>query len=207
MALNPEAPLPASALLVAHRADASGTSYIFSDYLSTVSSGWRSGPGRGRRLVWPSGVGGTGNEGVAGYVKQAVGSIGYVEVVYARQNRLPVAHVRNRSGRFISPMPFEIASAAASSMQDDSSSGDLRRSLVDARGDQSYPISSFTWILLSPEHLGPGKTRQLVDFLQWALTDGGDIASSLGYVALPTVTAARALGLLDSLAAASGRRP
>ena len=191
--------------MVVHRADASGTSFIFSDYLSAVSARWRSGPGRGRDLTWPSGVGGSGNEGVAGTVKQAVGSIGYVEVVYARQNRLPVAHVRNRAGRFISPMPFEIASAAASLAGADPGRGDLRQSLVDAPGDQAYPIASFTWILLAPQRLGPAKLAQLVDFLQWALVDGSDIATSLGYVALPTVTASRVLDLLDTLQAPPAR--
>jgi len=200
-ALNPGAPLPNSDILVVHRADGSGTSYIFSDYLAAVSPAWAAGPGRGKDVRWPAGIGGKGNEGVAGQVKQMLGSIGYLEVVYARQNHLPVAHVRNRGGRFISPMPYEIASAAATAMDDAGASGDLRLSLVDAAGDQAYPIASFTWMLLAPERIGPVKTRQLIDFLQWALLDGGDMASSLGYVALPTVTATRVLDLLDTLPA------
>ncbi|MEQ1693305.1 MAG: phosphate ABC transporter substrate-binding protein PstS [Gemmatimonas sp.] len=205
--LNPGALLPARDVLVVHRADASGTSFIFSDYLAAASPRWQAGPGRGKMLAWPVGVGGSGNEGVAGQVKQVVGSIGYVEVVYARQNRLPVAHVRNRSGRFITPMPYEIASAAASMPHDSAGTPDLRRSLVNAPGDQAYPIVSFTWILLSPQRIGRDKSRALVDLLQWCLEEGGATASSLGYVPLPTVTAARVLELLDTIRTAAARRP
>jgi phosphate transport system substrate-binding protein len=200
-ALNPGVALPHTDILVVHRADGSGTSYIFSDYLAAISREWASGPGRGKDVRWPAGIGGRGNEGVAGQVKQMVGSIGYLEVVYARQNHLPVAHIRNQRGRFISPMPYEIASAAASAMDVAGAGGDLRLSLVNAAGDQAYPIASFTWLLLSPTRLGSVKTNQLVEFLRWALLDGGDLASSLGYVALPTVTATRVLDQLDTLSA------
>ncbi len=194
---NPGAPLPASDILVVHRTDGSGTSYIMSDYLTAVSPAWAAGPGRGKDVRWPTGIGGKGNEGVAGQVKQLVGSIGYLEVVYARQNRLPIAHIRNRAGHFISPMPFEIASAAASSGASNDSL-DVRASLVDATGEQAYPIASFTFMLLAPQAIGLEKTRQLVAFLHWALTDGGDVASALGYVALPTATATRVLERLDA---------
>lgn len=206
-ALNPGATLPACEIAVVHRADGSGTSYIFSDYLTTVSPAWAKGPGRGKDIRWPVGIGGKGNEGVAGQVKQLPGSIGYLEVVYARQNHLPVAHIRNRAGRFASPMPFEIASAAASVTDDTTRAHDLRRSLVDAPGDHAYPIASFTWMLLAPQRSGAATTRQLVDFLRWALVDGGDIASTTGYVALPTVTAARVLRLLDQLAPRAATNP
>jgi phosphate transport system substrate-binding protein len=205
IALNPGVALPASNIIVVHRSDASGTTFVFSDYLSAVNAHWHSSPGKGRQLNWPTGVGGAGNEGVAGQVKQSVGSIGYVEVVYARQNRLPVAHVRNKSGRFISPMPFEIASAAETSGAS-YSDADLRHSLVDAPGSQSYPIVSFTWILLSPDRLGPAKLKQLRDFLRWALVEGNTVATSMGYVALPKATATRVIGLLDTLASPD-RRP
>ena len=205
VALNPGAALPASSMTVVHRSDASGTTFVFSDYLSTVDGRWRSGPGKGRQLEWPVGVGGGGNEGVAGHVKQTVGSIGYVEVVYARQNRLPVAHVRNGAGRFVSPMPFEIASAAAN-VSASGDNGELEHSLVDAPGNQAYPIVSFTWILVSPDRLGPVKLRQLRSFLRWALVDGSEIATSMGYVALPKATATRVIGLLDTLASPD-RRP
>jgi phosphate transport system substrate-binding protein len=207
VALNPDAPLPDAEILVVHRADGSGTSYIMSDYLTTVSSAWAAGPGRGKDVHWPTGIGGKGNEGVAGQVKQMLGALGYIEVVYARQNRLPVAHLRNHAGRFVSPMPFEIASAAAGATAAAGSTGtgdrpgaqDLRVSLVDAPGDNAYPLASFTWMLISPQALGPEKTRQLTEFLRWALLDGGDMASQLGYVALPTETANRVLDRLDAL--------
>lgn len=200
-ALNPGVTLPALDIRVVHRADASGTSFVFSDYLSAVSTEWSSGPGRGKDVVWPAGSGGRGNEGVAGDVKATHGAIGYVEVLYARQNHLPVAHVRNRAGRFISPMPYEIAAAAAGVMDAAPANRDLRLSLVNAPGANAYPIASFSWILLSPDRIGRQKTRQLIDFLRWSMTDGVDATIRLGYVALPTITATRVLDLLDSLTA------
>lgn len=200
VALNPADTLPDSDILVVHRADGSGTSYIFSDYLAAVSPAWAAGPGRGKDVLWPTGIGGKGNEGVAGQVKQMVGAIGYLEVVYARQNRLPAVHIRNRAGKFVSPMPFEIASAATS-VEGDTTKRDLRVSLVNAASPHAYPIVSFTWMLIAPEAIGPVKTRQLADFLRWALADGGDMASALGYVALPSETAATVLAQLDALVA------
>ncbi len=204
-ALNPGAPLPDADILVVHRADGSGTSYIFSEYLAAVSPAWAAGPGRGKDVRWPTGIGGKGNEGVAGQVKQMPGAIGYVEVVYARQNHLPVAHLRNRAGRFVSPQPFEIAAAASSVTDTLAATSDLRVSLIDAGGDHDYPISSFTWLLLAPDDVGPRRTGLVVDFLRWALTEGADLAMEMGYVPLPTATAERVLDRLDALA--SPRRP
>jgi phosphate transport system substrate-binding protein len=211
--LNPTLTLPNTDILVVHRADGSGTSYIFSDYLSTVSPAWAAGPGRGKDVRWPVGIGGKGNEGVAGQVKQMPGAIGYLEVVYARQNRLPVVHVRNTAGRFISPMPFEIASAASAVLEDDraftatDAQGlpDLRVSLVNAPGAQSYPIASFTWMLIAPSAIGVTKSQQLAAFLRWALLDRPDIASTLGYVPLPSESAARVADRLDAALAGGGR--
>ena len=212
-ALNPTLTLPNTDILVVHRADGSGTSYIFSDYLSTVSPDWAAGPGRGKDVRWPVGIGGKGNEGVAGQVKQMPGAIGYLEVVYARQNRLPVVHVRNAAGRFISPMPFEIASAASAVLEDDRAFAatdakglpDLRVSLVNAPGAQSYPIASFTWMLIAPSAIGMTKSRQLAAFLRWALLDHPDIASTLGYVPLPSEAAMRVADRLDAALAGEGR--
>lgn len=212
-ALNPTLTLPNSDILVVHRADGSGTSYIFSDYLSTVSPDWAAGPGRGKDVRWPVGIGGKGNEGVAGQVKQMPGAIGYLEVVYARQNRLPVVRVRNAAGRFISPMPFEIASAASAVLEDDRAFAatdaqglpDLRVSLVNAPGAQSYPIASFTWMLIAPSAIGMTKSRQLAAFLRWALLDHPDIASTLGYVPLPSEAAARVADRLDTALTGEGR--
>lgn len=204
--LNPTATLPDSPIIVVHRADPSGTSFIFTDYLSVVSPDWAAGPGRGRAVPWPVGVSGTGNEGVAGTVKETIGALGYLEVVYARQNRLPVAHVQNREGRFVSPMPYEIASAAAAVLDrlppgvpETPRAADLRLSLVNAPGPQSYPIASFTWLLLAPDAIGERKTKQLVAFLRWALLEAGDLTSSIGYVPLPTVASERIVDRLELL--------
>lgn len=202
-ALNPNLELPARDLLVVHRADGSGTSYILSDYLSSVSSEWASGPGRGKDVRWPVGIGGKGNEGVAGQVKAMEGAFGYIEVVYARQNFLPVAHIRNKSGKFASPQAHEISSAAASVTDSLAQTSDLRVSLVNAPGADAYPITSFTWLLVSPSALGPVKTKQLTQFLRWAFKDGETVAGELGYVPLPASTAARVLTRLDALDASS----
>jgi len=208
-ALNPDRRLPSDSVIVVVRDDDSGTSYIFSDYLTTVSSDWARGPGRGSTVDWPVGRGVQGNEGVAGLVKQTIGAVGYVEAVYARQNRLPLAHLRNRAGRFVSPMPYEIAAAAAQVLEREAGSmtrpNDYRLSLVDAPGQASYPIASFTWLVFSPTVLGAPRTRQLVDFLHWALRDGSAITSSLGYVTLPTAVAEDVLQRLDELPQSSQR--
>jgi phosphate transport system substrate-binding protein len=214
--LNPRLTMPTTDILVVHRADGSGTSYIFSDFLTTVSPAWAAGPGRGKDVRWPVGIGGKGNEGVAGQVKQMPGAIGYLEVVYARQNRLPVVHVRNAAGHFISPMPFEIASAATAMLESDrklnasetNGTPDLRVSLVNAPGAQSYPIASFTWMLIAPSAIGPDKSRQLAAFIRWALLDTPDVASMLGYVPLPSEAAMRIVDRLDAaLATEQSRLP
>jgi phosphate transport system substrate-binding protein len=207
-ALNAGVQLPGSPIRVVHRNDGSGTTFILTDYLSSVSTSWASGPGRGMDVQWPVGIGVGGSEGVAAQVKSTPGSLGFLEVVYARQNRLAIAHIRNRAGKFVSPMPFEIASAAAGAGSTLEGSGaqhpprtlDLRASIVDAPGEHAYPLSSFTWILFSPGVLGPARSRQLVDFMSWALSDGADLASGLGYVSLPGELAERVVQRLDSLA-------
>lgn len=202
--LNPEVALPDLPIVVVHRVDGSGTTWLLSEYLSQISPAWARGPGRGRVLEWPLGVGGAGNEGIAGEVKATIGSIGYVEVVYARQNRLPVAHLRNREGKFVSPMPFEIASAATAVLDSlggarlDRQTG-FRVSLANAPGAQAYPLSAFTFLLLDPDGTGYERSRQMVDFLRWAYGDGAPIASSLGYVPLPTAAAERILRQLDQV--------
>ena len=201
-ALNPEVELPDLPIVVVHRVDGSGTTWLLSEYLSQISPAWAQGPGRGRVLVWPIGVGGSGNEGIAGEVKATIGSIGYVEVVYARQNRLPVAHLRNREGRFVSPLPFEIESAATAVLDSiggrplDRQAG-FRVSLANAPGAQAYPLSAFTFLLLDPDMAGRDRSRQMVEFLRWAYDDGAAIASSMGYVPLPAAAAERILRQLD----------
>lgn len=204
-ALNPEVALPARDILVVHRADGSGTSYILSDYLSSVNAEWAMGPGRGKDVRWATGIGGKGNEGVAGQVKAMEGAFGYIEVVYARQNFLPVAHVQNKSGNFASPQAHEISAAAASVTDSLSGSSDFRISLVNAAGADAYPITSFTWLLLAPANIGATKTQQLTQFLRWALKDGETVAGELGYVSLPAATARRVLARLDALDVPSQR--
>lgn len=201
--LNADVALPARDILVVHRADGSGTSYILSDYLSSVSADWAKGPGRGKDVRWPVGIGGKGNEGVAGQVKAMEGAFGYIEVVYARQNFLPVAHLQNKSGKFASPQPHEISSAAASVTDTLATTSDLRVSLVNAPGADAYPITSFTWLLVAPANIGQVKTKQLTQFLRWAFSDGEAVAGELGYVPLPASTAARVLARLDALDASS----
>ena len=205
-ALNAEAPLPALPIRVVHRDDGSGTTYIFTDYLAAVSAPWARTVGRGRTVRWPAGAGSNGNEGVAGTVKQTPGAIGYVEVVYARQNRLPSARLENRAGRFVSPMPFEIARAATARVEALRGAPWMEASLVDAPGRASYPLVSFTWLLVDPAALGAAKAAQFRDFVQWALTEGADVASTLGYVPLPTLLADAVQARLGRAVAADSAR-
>ncbi len=196
-ALNPGVALPDRDVLVVHRSDGSGTSYIFTDYLASVSPAWAAGPGRSKDVRWPVGLGGKGNEGVAGQVKQMPGAVGYVEATYARQNRLPTALLRNAAGNFVSPTAFEVAAAATSALEAAGDSADLRRSIVNAPGAQAYPIASFTWMLVAPELIGAEKTASLYRFVHWALHSGDQLARELGYEPLPTDLVDRLLPMLD----------
>ena len=191
--LNPGVNLPNKDMIVVHRSDASGTTYIFTDYLTTVSPAWKAGPGRGKDVQWPVGLGGKGNEGVSGQVKQTPGSIGYVELAYARQNKLPYAHVKNAAGVFVEPTIASITAAAAASSAKVAGSPDLRVSFVDAPGKDSYPISSWTYILVYENQADRAKGKKLIDFLRWAIHDGQKDAAALDYGPLP----ANVVSLLD----------
>jgi phosphate transport system substrate-binding protein len=184
-ALNPGVRLPASDLLVVHRSDGSGTTYVFTDYLTTVSPAWKAGPGRGKEVRWPVGLGGKGNEGVAGQIKQTPGSVGYVELAYAKQNGLSMAAIRNSAGEFVVPSVAAMTAAAAGAAQNLAANTDYRISIVNAPGTGVYPISSFTWILVYERQKDPVKARKLVDFLNWALTEGEAQAAALDYAPLP----------------------
>jgi phosphate transport system substrate-binding protein len=188
---NPGVTLPDRPVLVVHRSDGSGTTYIFTDYLSTVSKDWIAGPGRGKDVQWPVGLGGKGNEGVAGQVKQLPGAIGYVELAYAKQNRLTYASIKNASGKFVAPS-VETATAAAegvaAKLPPDS---DYRLSIVNAPGENAYPISSFTWIILYQNQRDAAKGKKLVDFLKWALTEGQAQVTSLDYAPIPSALTQR----------------
>ena len=204
-AINTGVVLPDEPLRVVHRLDDSGTSYIVSDYLSTVSASWLAGPGRGKHVAWPVGAGARGNEGVAAQVKQTIGAIGFVESSYARFNRLPTARVRNASGRFIAPAAFEVAAAAVSVLDTVRQPADLRVSIVNAPGAQAYPIASFSWLLIAPEAISPAKYAQLLRFVEWAVRDGEQMARELGYEPVPATLAEHVLRSLPADAAIPDR--
>ena len=184
-ALNPGVTLPASDILVVHRSDGSGTTYIFSDYLAAVSPAWKSGPGKGKELAWPTGLGAKGNEGVAGQVKQMPGAIGYVELAYAKQNGLAYASIQNAAGNFVAPSIESVTAAAAGAAQNLPADTDFRISIVNAPGADAYPISSFTYLLVYANQPDAEKGKALVGFLKWYLHDGEKSAAALDYAPLP----------------------
>jgi len=183
--LNPGVSLPNQDILVVHRSDGSGTTYIFTDYLDKVSPAWHSGVGKGKEVKWPVGLGGKGNEGVSGQVKQTPGAVGYVELAYAKQNNLPAALVRNKAGQYVAASVPAVTAAAAGVAQSLPANTDYRISIVDAPGAQSYPISSFTWLLVYQHQKDALKGKKLVDFLNWAMTEGEKSAPTLDYAPLP----------------------
>jgi phosphate transport system substrate-binding protein len=195
--LNPGVKLPAGDILVVHRSDGSGTTYIFTDYLATVSPEWARVVGRGKEVKWPAGIGAKGNEGVAGQVKQTPGSIGYVELAYAKQNQLPYAHVRNAAGQFVEPTIASITAAADGVKLPPNT--DYRVSIVNAPGATAYPISSFTWLLVYKNQSDAEKGRKLKDFLRWAYSEGEQSASALDYAPLPAGLTQRLTARLDSI--------
>ena len=198
-ALNPGVTLPNTDILVVHRSDGSGTSFIFTDYLATVSAKWQQGPGKGKEVQWPTGLGAKGNEGVAGQVKQTPGAIGYAELAYARQNALPVASVRNANGEFVTPTIESATAAAAGAAASLPANTDYRISIVNAKGAGAYPITSFTWILLYRNQPDAAKGQKLIDFLTWALTDGEKQAGSLDYAPLPAAMAQQLVERLKTI--------
>jgi phosphate transport system substrate-binding protein len=188
--LNPGVSLPSLDVVVVHRSDGSGTTFIFSDYLATVSPAWATAVGRGQSLNWPVGLGGKGSEGVAGQVKQTPGAIGYVELSYAKQNNQPSALIKNAAGAWVAPTLESVTAAAASVVPTLPANTDYRISIVNGPGKDTYPISSFTWILVYQHQTDPVKGKKLVDFLNWALTDGQTLATPLDYAPLPSNMAA-----------------
>lgn len=174
--------LPASDIQVAHRSDGSGTSFIFTDYLSKVSPDWKTKVGTNASVSWPVGLGGKGNEGVTGIVKQTPGSIGYVELIYAVQQKLPIADVKNAAGKFVTPS-FASVTAAAAGMKE--MPEDFRVSITNAPGAAAYPISSFTWLLIPTQIPDAGKKKAITDFLGWMLTTGQKDCEGLSYAPLP----------------------
>ena len=197
--LNTGVSLPNQDILVVHRSDGSGTTYIFTDYLTTAVPAWKTGVGKGKEVKWPVGVGAKGNEGVAGQVKQTPGSIGYVELAYAKQNNLPIAAIRNQSGQFVVASVAAVTAAAAGAAAKLPANTDYRISIVNAPGADAYPISSFTWILVYQHQRDETKGKKIVDFLNWALTDGEASAATLDYAPLPSSMAATVKQRLSSI--------
>jgi len=182
-ALNPGVKLPGTDITVAHRSDGSGTTYIFVDYLSKVSPDFKKTVGVATSVNWPVGVGGKGNEGVAGLVKQTPGSIGYVELIYAKQNNIDYGLVQNLDGEFVAATLESVTAAASAAGK--AMPKDFRVSITNAPGKGVYPISSFTWLLFYESPSDKQKAKVMNDFVKWALTDGQKYASELGYAPLP----------------------
>ena len=185
---NPGVTFPAGEITVVHRADGSGTSYIFCDYLSKVSPEWKTKVGVATSVNWPAGIGGKGNEGVAGLVKQTPASIGYVELIYALQNKIACGSVKSFDGEFVRASIDSVSAAAASAAKQ--MPPDFRVSITNAPGPNVYPISSFTWILLYESAKDKHRSRLMVDFMKWALHDGQKFAGELGYAPLPEAVVA-----------------
>jgi phosphate transport system substrate-binding protein len=179
---NPGVSLPDKDIIVIHRSDGSGTTYIWTDYLSKVSSEWQSQVGKGTSVKWPVGLGGKGNEGVAGSIRQLQGALGYVELIYAVQNNIPYGVVRNAAGNFVKASLESVTAAAASAPK---MPADFRVSITNAPGKDAYPISSFTWLLIPEQSKDPGKGKILADFLNWMVTDGQKMTAALSYAPLP----------------------
>src|SRR5215217_2424252 len=196
---TPGVTLPANDITVVHRSDGSGTSAVFTDYLSKVSAEWKEKVGSGTSPSWPTGIGGKGNEGVTGQVKNTPNTIGYVELAYAVKNNLPVAHVKNASGNFIEPSIDAVTAAASASAAN--TPDDLRVSITNAAGPQAYPISSYTYTLVYKDQKDAGKGKALMDFLWWGIHDGEGFAKELQYAPLPADIVKRAEAKISSITA------
>jgi phosphate transport system substrate-binding protein len=186
--VNPGVKLPGQSIIVVHRSDGSGTTYVFTDYLSKVSPDWQGSVGKGTSVKWPVGIGAKGNEGVAGMVRQMDGAIGYVELIYAVQNKIPYGSVRNAAGQFIKA---DLASTTAAAASVKSMPADYRVSITNAPGKDAYPISTFTWLLIPAQSKDAGKGKILSDFLKWMLDSGQSMTSELTYAPLPTEVATK----------------
>lgn len=178
---NPGLSLPTWPVLVVHRSDGSGTTDIFTDYLSKVSADWKAKVGHGTSVQWPTGIGGQGNEGVANQVRNTKGGVGYIELAYAKQNKMPYGAVKNHAGNYIEPDP-KYVTAAAASLNDLPS--DLRFSITDMPGSEAYPIAGSTWVLLYKDQSNPAQGKLVANFVEWAITDGQKYANELDYAVL-----------------------
>jgi phosphate transport system substrate-binding protein len=180
--VNPGVNFPDRDIVVAHRSDGSGTTFIWTDYLSKVSPDWESRVGRNTSVQWPIGLGGKGNEGVAGLIRQMPGAIGYIELIYAVQNKISYGSVKNSAGNFVKASLESVTAAAASAPK---MPADFRVSITNAPGKDAYPISSFTWLLVPQQSKDAAKGKILVDYLNWMVTDGQKMTAALSYAPLP----------------------
>ncbi len=205
--LNPGVQMPDRDILVVHRSDGSGTTYVFTDYLSTVSPTWAERIGTGKSVDWAVGLGAKGNEGVTGQVEQTEGSIAYVEQVYAQQNGLPTAAIQNSSGEFVQPTPEATPAAAAGAASQMGEDTDFRVSIVNPAGAESYPIAAWTYLLVPPNMPDCEKARALAGLYQWALTDGSTTAREIGYAPLPDNVRELALSRWDQVTCGENAQP
>ncbi len=194
---NPGVSLPSADITVVHRSDGSGTTGVWADYLAKISAEWKQKVGVGPSLNWPVGVGGKGNEGVTGQVKQTPNTIGYVELIYAIQNSLPVGLIKNKSGNFVQPSLDSVTAAAAGSLAN--TPEDLRVSITDSSGPDSYPVSSYTYILAYKNQKDATKGKVLVDYLWWCVHDGQKFANDLKYASLPAEIVKRTEAKINSI--------
>jgi phosphate transport system substrate-binding protein len=195
VALNSGAKLPDKEIVVVHRSDGSGTTYIWTDYLSKISPEWKSKVGTNTSVNWPTGIGGKGNEGVAGQIKQTPGALGYVELIYAVQNKMPYAEVKNSAGEFVKPTIESVTAALATANIPD----DFRFSMTNAPGKEAYPIAGATWLLVYAQQKDAAKGKKLVEFLKWAAKDGEKMAKDLLYAPLPDNLQQRVLKRIDEI--------
>lgn len=194
--LNPGVSFPDRAIVIVHRSDGSGTSYIFTDFLSKVSPEWANGPGKGTSVKWPVGLGAKGNEGVAGMIRQMQGALGYVELIYALQNNIAFGSVQNASGNFVKAS-LASTTAAAASMK--SMPADFRVSITNAPGKDAYPIASFTWLLVPAQWKDGAKSKTFTDFLTWMLDDGQGMVEQLNYAQLPKEVAEKERAVIKQI--------
>jgi phosphate transport system substrate-binding protein len=194
-ALNPGVKLPDNDIVVVHRSDGSGTTYIFTDYLSKVSPEWKQKVGNNTSVKWPTGLGAKGNEGVSGQVKQVPGAIGYVELIYALQNKMDFAQVKNAAGKLVKPSLESVTAALSTAEIPD----DFRFSMTNAPGPDAYPICGATWLLVYQDQKDPAKGKKLVEFLKWAITKGEGMAKALDYAPLPDSVQQRVLKRIDEI--------
>ena len=194
-ASNPGIKLPDKEIVVVHRSDGSGTTFIFTDYLSKVSAEWKQKVGNNTSVNWPTGIGGKGNEGVSGQVKQSPNAIGYVELIYVIQNKMPYADVKNAAGQFVKPTLESVTAALGTANIPD----DFRFSMTNAPGSNAYPIAGATWLLVYEQPKDPAKGKKLVEFLKWALTTGEGMAKDLNYAPLPDEIQQRVLKRIDEI--------